>query len=185
MKNTKLFRWQKETQIDFVDPTPPLNKTDPPEFIAPISPSKVVIPGRFLPADTAWSPNFKVKASVGFTPTEHPDRPTLLSELAAERAKEEEEAKSEAAASGNVGDIETICDIQFMLSDIVRAMESVERYEDGVALAERLLKSHPNQPNLVVEANRALGRCLAPFYAPRPRQSRAAWSCGGCRRRGS
>ena len=46
-------------------------------------------------------------------------------------------------------------------TDIVRAMESVERYEDGVALAERVLKSHPNQPNLVVEANRALGRCLA------------------------
>ena len=97
--NTKMFRWQKETQVDYVDPTPPLNSTDPPVFIPPMSPSKISIPGRWQEGDAAWTPNFKVKPSIGFTSTEHPDRPTLLSELAAERAKEEEDAKTNAAAS--------------------------------------------------------------------------------------
>ena len=85
--NTKMFRWQKETQVDYVDPTPSLNSTDPPVFIPPMSPSKISIPGRWQEGDAAWTPNFKVKPSIGFTSTEHPDRPTLLSELAAERAK--------------------------------------------------------------------------------------------------
>ena len=140
MRNTKLFRWQKETQIDFVDPTPPLNKTDPPEFIAPISPSKVVIPGRFLPADTAWSPNFKVKVSVGFTPTEHPDRPTLLSELAAERAKEEEEAKSEAAASGKTGRRKNELDSSQMITDPFIAYGLLQaKWINGLKLTDQLV----------------------------------------------
>ena len=97
-----MFRWQKETQADYVDPTPPLNETDPPPFVPPMSPSKVIIPGRWQEGDAAWTPNFNVKTSVGFTPSEHPDRPTLLSELAAERAKEED-VKTEDAASRKEG----------------------------------------------------------------------------------
>ena len=45
--------------------------------------------------------------------------------------------------------------------DHVSAMESVERYEEGVAEAQRVLKWYPNNPLHVVEANRALGRCQA------------------------
>ena len=45
--------------------------------------------------------------------------------------------------------------------EIVQAMESVERYEDGAALAQRVLKAHPHNPTHVVEAWRALGRCHA------------------------
>ena len=44
--------------------------------------------------------------------------------------------------------------------DIVRAMESVERYSDGVALAEQFKKSYPGVPVIEVEASRAQGRCL-------------------------
>ena len=47
------------------------------------------------------------------------------------------------------------------MTDVVRAMESVERYEEGVAEAQRVLKWYPNNPLHVVEANRALGRCHA------------------------
>merc|ERR1711865_1195911 len=46
-------------------------------------------------------------------------------------------------------------------SDIVRAMESLERYEDGVTTALRLLELWPCNPVTLVEANRALGRCHA------------------------
>merc|ERR1711871_43526 len=41
------------------------------------------------------------------------------------------------------------------------AMESVERYEEGVAEAQRVLKWYPNNPLHAVEAHRALGRCQA------------------------
>ena len=48
-----------------------------------------------------------------------------------------------------------------LMTDVVRAMESVERYENGVAEAQRVLKWYPCNPLHVVEANRALGRCHA------------------------
>ena len=81
-KNTKIYRWQKETLADYVDPTPPLNPSDPPTYIPPDVPDNIDIPGKWQKADAAWLPMFKAKPSVGFTPQEHPDRPTLLSELA-------------------------------------------------------------------------------------------------------
>ena len=48
-----------------------------------------------------------------------------------------------------------------LLSDVVRVMESVGRYEEGVAEAQRVLKWYPYNPTCVIEANRALGRCQA------------------------
>ena len=48
----------------------------------------------------------------------------------------------------------------WQIGDIIRAMESVERYSDGVALAEQFKKSYPGVPVIEVEASRAQGRCL-------------------------
>ena len=42
-------------------------------------------------AGEVFYPSFRAKPSVSFLPAEHPDRPTLLAELAAEKAKEQAE----------------------------------------------------------------------------------------------
>ena len=78
-------KWMKETQPDFISATKPLNPTDPPTFVPEVLPDDVSIPGSHCSG--AWKRPFKAKPSIGFTPAEHPDRPTLLSELAAEKAK--------------------------------------------------------------------------------------------------
>ena len=48
-----------------------------------------------------------------------------------------------------------------MLADVVRLMESVERFDDGVQRAQCILTLNPHSPIQKVEANRALGRCHA------------------------
>lgn len=51
--------------------------------------------------DVAYRPQFRARASTGFSPAEHPDRPTLMAEIAAAKAKELEDAKSESGQDNN------------------------------------------------------------------------------------
>jgi len=42
---------------------------------------------------SVWHPQIQTKASVSFSPAEHPDRPTLLAELQEENQRSEEREK--------------------------------------------------------------------------------------------
>jgi len=57
-------------------------------------------PHRQDPGDIAYRPQFRAKPAVGFSAAEHPDRPTLMAEIAAAKAKELEEAKAEGESEG-------------------------------------------------------------------------------------
>ena len=48
-----------------------------------------------------------------------------------------------------------------LLPDVVRAAESMQRFDDAITIATRLLTWYPFLHTYVVECNRALGRCYA------------------------